>query len=47
MIKDEKGNYTSNVDKWYIYNSELHGKLNAGLHFGTPHDIVLFLIIIY
>lgn len=42
MTKNKKGNYTSNVDKWYIYNSEMHGKLSAGLHLGTPHTIVLW-----
>jgi len=33
-------NYT--IDKWYIFDADLHGKLDAGLYLATTKDITLW-----
>lgn len=34
--------YTYNIDKWYVYDADLHGRLDSGLHLATTKDITLW-----
>ena len=34
--------YTFETNKWYVYNQNVNGLLNAGLQLSTPHDIVFW-----
>lgn len=31
--------YNFTTDKWYFYNSEIHGKLDAGLWLAVPFEV--------
>lgn len=34
--------YTFTTDKWYIFDTDLHGKLHTGLHLATSKNITLW-----